>query len=113
MPGAGYNIPISLSAASSLTPSQQIQAGTAINFGAGYISAPGSFTANPTSIPSAVSTAAEGNAAAQQATDATVSPAGSSLGGLSKVQGELLIVGVVAAVLLGVGALLYEKGILK
>ncbi len=112
MLGAGYNIPISLSAAASLTPSQQIQNGTAINFGAGYISAPGSFVSDPTSVPSAVSTAAEGNAQSSDA--AQVGSAGQPAGGgISKLQGEIITISVVAAVLLALGALLYEKGVIK
>lgn len=76
MPGAGYNIPVSVSNAQ--TPSNFLSAPTVIQFGNGYLSLPETNTVTPTST--ATSAAAEGNAAAQSGGAGTLGGAeGSSL----------------------------------
>lgn len=106
MPG-GTGIPIdaSLADSSAINPTQNLDTATTINFGSGYINNPNTATTIPTATPTA--TSALGSAGA------TVTPAGTSLGGLTKTEGEWIIGIGILILTLAVGAVLYEKGVLK
>jgi hypothetical protein len=62
MPGMGYNIPISLSSASTWSVPTSINASVPIVFGSGDLVSAGESQANPVQPATATSSAAEGNA---------------------------------------------------
>jgi hypothetical protein len=97
----------SLAASSANNTALEQNNSTSINFGAGVIEAPNTFTTPQTATP--VATSALGSAASN------VAPSGgSSLGGftLTKTQGELIAGAVVLLVVIGIGAYLHSKKIL-
>jgi LPXTG-motif cell wall-anchored protein len=111
MPGAGYNIPISVSASAALNSGGDFSGGdTYFDFGNGsQAGAPIYQSTVPTQTPTATSAAAEGNAAA---TSGTASNAPSPLGVLSTgdTSTDYLLIG---GLLLAAGAayLIWKRGV--
>jgi hypothetical protein len=101
----------SLAASSANNTALEQNNSTSINFGAGVIEAPNTFTTPQTATP--VATSALGSAASNVAPSGA-SAGGSSLGGftLTKTQGELIAGAVVLLVVIGIGAYLHSKKIL-
>ncbi len=107
MPGAGYNIPISISSASTFSVPQTTNAPTYINFGTGAQQG-GDIAQNPSNInpATATSAAAEGNADAKSS--------GSGVEGLLPTGGTnsktmIVIAASVVAVALIIGAAIYFR----
>lgn len=105
MGGTGIPVSVSAAASSAISPTQNLNTATTINFGAGYIEAPNSTTTIPSATPTA--TAALGNAAAQVGTVPV------SLGGITTRQGEWIAGIAVVLFAIGIGAWLFERGHLK
>ncbi len=113
MPGAGLGISGAASSAAALNPTNNLNLQSYVNFGAGYIAAPSTNVTTPTVTQTPTATSAEGAPASSQTQGGSSGvPQVDSLG-ISQTTGVYIGLAVLVVVVLGVGAVLYEKKILR
>jgi hypothetical protein len=103
------------SSAAALNPTNNLGLNSYVNFGAGYIDNPETNTTTPTVTQTPTATSAEGAPASSdtQGGSSEIPTAQTDMFGISETTGVYIGLVVLVVVMLGVGAYLYERKVIK